>query len=108
MSSDANGDPRRHFFVPTAADRAAEKGIYRMSSDATRDFLQRDAQREYDNLLPQWEGARMLEMRQGIPIPPELEKRKLELERVLREEQFGPPIPQGTELEQYPQMPVVP
>lgn len=79
-----------------------------MSSDATRDFLQRDAQREYDNLLPQWEGARMLEMRQGIPIPPELEKRKLELERVLREEQFGPPIPQGTELEQYPQMPVVP
>ena len=93
-----DGLPERHFFAPTAADRAAE----------TRDFLQRDAQREYDNLLPQWEGARMLEMRQGIPVPPELEKRKLELERVLREEQFGPPIPQGTELEQYPQMPVVP
>lgn len=98
MSSDANGDPRRHFFAPTAADRAAEVQYH----------LRRDAQMEYDNLLPQWEGARMLEMRQGIPVPPELEKRKLELERVLREEQFGPPIPQGTELEQYPQMPVVP
>lgn len=93
-----DGLPERHYFMPTAEDKAAEVDAFR----------KRDAKREYDDVITQYEGAQLLQLRQGIPIPPELEQRKQALERVLREEQFGPPIPQGVELENAPPIPVMP
>jgi soluble lytic murein transglycosylase-like protein len=71
---DAAGRPERRYFAPTEEDKASE----------VKAFDQRRAKLALDEFNRMHEGAVLLEIQQGIPVPDELKEEKIRLEEELK------------------------